>query len=184
MAQASVKPVDEDLVQALDDHGSQYLTFVLADEDYGVDILRVREIRGWDSVTRIPNAEPYVKGVLNLRGAIVPIYDLRQRFGLDVAEYSKETVVIVLLVRDKKGKERSVGVVVDGVSNVLNAAKSDVRATPEFGGNVSTEFIQGLVSAEKKMVMLLDVDKLMARNDDPGERERLEDDDTEEDEVA
>ena len=139
---------------------SEYLTFRLGDEDYGVDILRVREIRGWESVTRIPNSPDYVKGILNLRGSIVPIFDLRQRLGMDVRSYSKNTVVVVLLVRNSTS-ERNIGVVVDEVSDVLNVGQSGVCNAPKFGGGIPVEYITGLVDVDGKMVMLLDVDKLL-----------------------
>lgn len=143
----------------LGQRGAEYLTFHLGDEDYGVDILRVQEIRGWEHVTRVPNQPRYVKGVLNLRGSIVPIFDLRERLGMSGREYDKATVVIVLKVLNDS-HERSVGVVVDGVSDVLNATDRDIAATPDFGARLDTEFITGLASAGGKMIMLLDVDKL------------------------
>ena len=150
---------------SLEEFGAQYLTFSLADEEYGVDILRVQELRGWETVTRVPNAPPYVKGVLNLRGAIVPIFDLRERFNLALQEYTKDTVVIVLRVMSANGM-RSIGVVVDEVSDVLNSTEDSITNTPDFGGSVATEYIRGLVSAGGKMIMLLDVDKLL--NEDGG----------------
>jgi purine-binding chemotaxis protein CheW len=140
--------------------GTQYLTFVLCDEHYGVDILRVQEIRGWETVTRIPNTPAYVKGVINLRGAIVPILDLRQRFGLPVDAYTKETVVIVLRSSGTHG-ERHVGVVVDAVSDVLTLRDQVVSRTPDFGAHVPTESIRGLVTGGDNMIMLLDVDALV-----------------------
>lgn len=147
----------------VDDQNAQYLTFELAGEDYGVDILRVQEIRGWDVVTRIPNTPSYVKGVLNLRGAIVPIFDLRERFNLPLQEYTKDTVVIVLRINNDVGM-RIMGVVVDAVSDVLNANSNGLVNAPDFGGRVATEFIANLISAGKKMVMLLDVDKLLGQD--------------------
>ncbi len=146
-----------------DEQNAQYLTFELADEDYGVDILRVQEIRGWDVVTRVPNTPSYVKGVLNLRGAIVPIFDLRERFDLSSQEYTKDTVVIVLRVNGETGR-RIMGIIVDAVSDVLNANSSGLANAPDFGSRVATEFIAGLVSAGDKMVMLLDVDKLLGQD--------------------
>lgn len=143
--------------------GDEYLTFILGEEDYGVDILRVQELRGWEVVTRIPNSPDYVKGVLNLRGAIVPVFDLRQRLGMEEMPYSKETVVIVLRVNNQTG-QRSMGIVVDAVSDVLNAHTETIRNTPEFSHEITTEFISGLAEADGKMIMLLDVDKLL--NDD------------------
>jgi purine-binding chemotaxis protein CheW len=132
----------------------------LGEEDYGVDILQVQEIRGWENVTRIPNSPEYVKGVLNLRGSIVPIFDMRQRLGMELWDYGKDTVVIVLRVKGANN-ERNIGVVVDGVSDVLIAEQSSIRNAPQFGAGVPTEFISGLADSEGKMVMLLDVDKLL-----------------------
>jgi purine-binding chemotaxis protein CheW len=140
--------------------GHQYLTFELAGGEYGVDILRVQEIRGWEPVTRVPNAPPPMKGVLNLRGAIVPVLDLRKRFGLPEQPCGPDTVVIVLRV-PSDGGERSVGLVVDGVSDVLETRVADVRATPEFGRVVAADCIAGLATAGETMVMLLDVDRVL-----------------------
>jgi purine-binding chemotaxis protein CheW len=160
-----------EVIRAEDRH--QYLTFSLAEEEYGVDILRVQEIRGWESVTRIPNSPVYVKGVLNLRGAIVPIFDLRRRFDMPAQDYSKDTVVIVLRVTSRNSEMRNMGVVVDAVSDVLNARASEIRGTPDFGAGVATEYISGLASAGDKMIMLLDVDRLLNEDmDSPGERDK------------
>ncbi|MDJ0738229.1 MAG: chemotaxis protein CheW [Gammaproteobacteria bacterium] len=150
-------------LQAVDDEdaGTQYLTFMLADEQYGLNILQVQEIRGWEQVTRIPNAPAYLRGVINLRGTIVPVLDLRRRFDMPVAEYTKETVVIVVHAADPAGGERSLGLVVDAVSDVLVAQDDDVASTPDFGANVPTENILGLVNADGHMVMLLDVGSLL-----------------------
>ena len=134
-------------------NGTQYLTFLLADEQYAVNILQVQEIRGWEQVTRIPNSPDYVKGVINLRGTIVPVVDLRLRF----QPYGKETVVIVVRTTFKNGTERSLGMVVDAVSDVLVARDDRVIGTPDFGANVPTENILGLVSQNDEMVMVLDV---------------------------
>ena len=147
---------------ARDDGGAnQYLTFCLSDEGYGVDILRVQEIKGWTPVTRIPNAPEYLRGVLNLRGAIVPIIDLRMRFGMDNVEYTATTVVIVLSVR-REGRERIIGVVVDGVEDVLNVNPAEIKPAPDFGATINTEFISGLATVDEKMVMLLDIDRLLS----------------------
>lgn len=139
---------------------NQVLTFTLGDETYGVDILRVQEIRGWSPVTRIPQAPSHVLGVLNLRGSIVPIVDLRMRFNLQHAEYTPLTVIIVLSVQSPIGR-RDFGVVVDGVSDVIDVAANDVKPAPEFGAQVSTEFIEGLAAVSGRMVMLLDIDHLI-----------------------
>ena len=111
---------------------NQVLTFTLGEETYGVDILRVQEIRGWSPVTRIPQAPAHVLGVLNLRGSIVPIVDLRMRFNLERAEYTPLTVIIVLSVESPVGR-RDFGVVVDGVSDVIDVGASDVKPAPEMG---------------------------------------------------
>ena len=152
----------EESASHLNENGSEYLTFHLADEEYGVDILRVQEIRGWENVTRIPNSPTYVKGVLNLRGAIVPIIDLRNRFDLPHADYTPTTVVVVLSVWSKNGqKKRIVGVVVDAISDVVNAELSDIQATPSFDSSIDIEYIEGLATTGDKMLMLVDVDKLL-----------------------
>ena len=136
------------------------LTFVLGEETYGVDILRVQEIRGWSAVTKIPNSPPHVLGVLNLRGSIVPIVDLRKRFNLAQAEYTAVTVIVVLTVRSAAGR-REFGVVVDGVSDVVDVEAAAVRPTPDMGARAATDHILGLVSITGRMVMLLDIDRLM-----------------------
>ena len=137
----------------------QYLTFELADEEYGIDILSVQEIKGWTQVTRIPNTLEYMRGVLNLRGTIVPIIDMRMRFNLENTEYTPTTVVIVLSVKSETG-ERVIGIVVDAVSDVLNVTPENMKETPDFGSSVDTQFISGLASIDENMVMLLDVDKM------------------------
>ncbi|OOZ38585.1 chemotaxis protein CheW [Solemya pervernicosa gill symbiont] len=144
--------------------GDQYLTFVLGEESYGVDILRVQEIKGWTPVTRIPNSPDYLRGVLNLRGTIVPIIDLRMRFNMDNVEYTPVTVVIVVSVRSET-RERIIGMVVDAVSDVLSVSAEDIRETPDFGGAVSTEYIRGLASVADQMVMLLDIDKMLTEGE-------------------
>ena len=138
----------------------QYLTFMLAGEEYGVDILRVQEIKGWDKVTRIPHTPPYVLGVINLRGAVVPILDLRCRFGLETIAFGPTTVVIVVRVMSARG-ERTVGVVVDAVSEVYKVDAADTKPPPDVCGSVDTVFVKGLVTIEEKMLILLDIDRLI-----------------------
>ncbi len=147
----------------------QVLTFVLGSETYGVDILRVQEIRGWSAVTKIPNSPPHVLGVLNLRGSIVPVVDLRKRFSLEQAEYTAITVIIVLSVRGEAGR-RDFGVVVDGVSDVVDVQASAVRPTPDLGCRAATDHIRGLVPVNDRMVVLLDLDRLIGgeMNEAPG----------------
>lgn len=139
---------------------NQFLTFILAGEEYGVDILRVQEIKGWEKATKMPNTPPYIKGVINLRGAIVPIVDLRKRFDLENVEYGKTTVVIVLKVVGATG-ERTLGFVVDAVSEVYNVSSENMKPAPEFGGSISIDYIKGLATVGEKMVILLDIDHLL-----------------------
>ncbi len=148
------------------DHNDQYLTFIMAGEEYGVDILRVQEIRGWENVTPIPNAPSHIKGVINLRGTIVPIVDLRQRFGLTQVEYGPLTVVIVLKVATRKGA-RVMGIVVDAVSDVYSLSADEMKAAPDLGDNVNTSYIRGLVNVSSKMVILLDINELLGADTIP-----------------
>lgn len=152
--------VSEQKNAAVEAGSHQVLTFTLGEETYGVDILRVQEIRGYSTVTRIPQAPAHVLGVLNLRGSIVPIVDMRMRFSLERAEYTPLTVIIVLSVESTVGR-RDFGVVVDGVSDVIDVAVGDIKPAPELGAHVSTEFIAGLAAVSGRMVMLLDIDQLI-----------------------
>ncbi len=134
----------------------QYLTFLMAGEEYGVDILSVQEIRGWDKTTAIPNAPEFVNGVMNLRGAIVPVIDLRLRFNLEQIEYGPVTVVIVVKVELEEG-EKIIGLVVDAVSDVYTVNELEARQAPEVGENENREFVKGLINIEEKLVVLLDL---------------------------
>jgi purine-binding chemotaxis protein CheW len=140
---------------------AQYLTFIMDDEEYGVDILKVRGIQGWERVTSIPNTPDYVLGVINLRGDVVPIVDLRRRFNLNAVSYTPRTVVIVVRVEQAE-RERTVGLVVDAVSEVYHIDMSELRAAPEFGGGaISGDFVKGLAMIENKMVIVLEIDNLI-----------------------
>src|SRR5271163_3877298 len=141
--------------------GTQYLTFICAGEEYGVGILRVQEIKGWDSVTRVPYAPHYVLGVMNLRGVIVPVINLRARFGLEPRPFYASTVVIVVRVSSSRG-EKTVGIVVDGVSEVYSVAASLIKPVPELGGVIDTACVSGIATVEGKMILLLDIDALVA----------------------
>jgi len=139
---------------------NQYLTFMLADEEYGVDILTVQELRGWEKTTPIPNTLSYVRGVINLRGIVVPIVDLRDRFGMENKEYNSTTVVIIVKVQGRN-KERVVGIVVDAVSEVYTISKEDLRPAPDMEGAISGDFIKDLATIDDKMVILLDINRLI-----------------------
>jgi purine-binding chemotaxis protein CheW len=157
----AAKPADQAGMGPGNESTKQMLTFVLGEETYGVDILRVQEIRGWQPVTRIPQSPRHVLGVLNLRGSIVPIVDLRMRLDFDSAEYTAVTVIIVLSIQSAHGR-RDVGVVVDAVSDVVNVQAGEVKPAPDLGSQVNMEYIQGLATIAERMVMLLDIDRLIS----------------------
>jgi purine-binding chemotaxis protein CheW len=137
--------------------GGEFLTFRLGAEEYGIDILKVQEIRSYEQPTRIANAPAFVKGVVNLRGVIVPIVDLRIKLACETVEYNSFTVVIVLNVRG-----RVVGAVVDSVSDVLELGRDAVKAAPEMSTAVDTSFITGIGSVNDRMLILMDIEALMS----------------------
>jgi purine-binding chemotaxis protein CheW len=137
---------------------SEYLTFRLGKEEYGIDILKVQEIRSWEEPTTIANAPDFIKGVVNLRGIIVPIVDMRIKFNLGKAEYDQFTVVIILTVAG-----RVVGMVVDAVSDVIQLTAEQVRAVPDFSSSTfDTQYITGLGAVDARMLILVDIEKLMS----------------------
>ena len=140
--------------------GGEFLTFRLGQEEYGIDILRVQEIRSYEPPTRIANAPPFIKGVVNLRGVIVPIVDLRVKLGCDSVEYNGFTVVVVLNVRG-----RVVGAVVDSVSDVLELTSEAIKPAPEMNTSVDTRFITGIGSIGERMLILMDIEALMSSAD-------------------
>lgn len=142
----------------------QYLTFELSGEYYAIDILRVQEIKGWNTVTSIPNAPRYVQGVINLRGLIVPIIDLRKRFGMEEIPYTQTTVVIVMKVYSE-AQDRTMGIIVDAVSDVYNFKQDSIKPAPIMHGAISNEFIQGLVKVDGKMLIVINIDKLLNSGD-------------------
>jgi len=158
-AMAGDIPVEgEHSIEGLDfiTSGDQYLTFLLAEEQYAVDILCVEEIRSWEKPTIIPNAPSYIKGVINMRGVIVPIVDLRLKFNIGTANYLETTVVIVLTYESEE-KSRTIGFVVDAVSDVLNVESEEIKPAPAFGSCVCQQYIDGLINNENKVVTLLNV---------------------------
>ena len=150
----------EDIGRRMETHQDEFLTFTLGAEEYGIDILKVKEIRGYDAVTRIANAPEYIKGVINLRGTIVPIVDMRIKFKLGTVEYNQFTVVIILNVAG-----RMIGMVVDSVSDVLTLSGEQVKPAPEFGAALDTQYIIGLGAVEDRMLILVDIEKLMTGRD-------------------
>lgn len=140
--------------------GNEFLTFTLGSEEYGVEILKVQEIRGYEAVTRIANSPDFIKGVVNLRGTIVPVIDMRIKFNVGAAKYDQFTVVIVLNVAG-----RVVGMVVDRVSDVIALSGEQIRPAPEFSGAFDTKYITGLGTADQRMLILVDIEKLMTGAD-------------------
>lgn len=138
----------------------EYLTFVLGAEQYGLEILKVQEIRGYDAVTKIANAPEFIKGVINLRGKIVPIVDLRVKFSIGVAEYNEFTVVIILNLNG-----RVVGIVVDGVSDVMTLEQAQLREVPDLVASIGTQYIVGLATVGEQMLILVDIERLMTSAD-------------------
>ena len=135
---------------------AQYLTFTLGGEEYAVDILRVQEIKGYSSVTSIPNAPAWVKGVMNLRGTVVPVFDMRLKFGMEPRAYDRFTVIVVVNVG-----VRVVGLIVDSVSDVLDIPASAIEPTPDLGAGVDTRVLQGIARTNERLVTLLDIDAVV-----------------------
>jgi purine-binding chemotaxis protein CheW len=146
------------------DQEQEYLTFMLQGEEYGVDILCVQEIRVWSSITELPNKPDYIKGVINLRGVITPILDLRLRFGQQALDYNAQTVTIILRQHTNK-KTNVVGIVVDAVSEVYKFNNLSIRKAPDFGNNIDRCFLKGLASVDNKLIILLDSDTLLNEDD-------------------
>jgi len=137
-------------------NGQGYLIFNLGKEEYGIEILKVQEIRGYERVTRIANAPDFIIGVTNLRGVIVPIIDLRVKFHLEVTEFNENTVIIILNLTD-----RVVGIIVDGVSDVLSLNVDQIKPAPDFSVTLSTEYLLGLGTVDDSMLILVDIEKLL-----------------------
>ena len=139
----------------------QYLTFLLDGEEYAVDIIKVQEIKGWSTATPIPNTRDFVCGAINMRGTIVPVFDMRLRFGLAATDYGPTTVVIVVKAERPDGNEHIVGMVVDAVSDVHNLPDRALQPAPGHGTGIGTAYVRGLASADDKMVIVLDIDRLV-----------------------
>jgi purine-binding chemotaxis protein CheW len=142
---------------AMEESGREFLAFTMGDEEYGLDILKVQEIRGYEAVTRIANAPAYFKGVMNLRGVIVPVIDMRVKFNLGNPSYDAFTIVIVLNLGGKV-----VGMVVDSVSDVTTLSAQQIRQAPDMGGVFDSDYLIGLGTLDERMLILVDIDKLMA----------------------
>jgi len=139
----------------------KYLTFAIEDEEYGLEILKVREIIGYMAITPVPQTPAYVKGVINLRGQVIPVIDLRSKFGMPQKEVTEQTCIIVVEV-SRNGQRNDTGIVVDRVQEVLFISGDQIQETPEFGSTVDTDFILGLGKVGKTVKILLDIDKVLA----------------------
>ncbi len=152
--------MDEETSMAAENGAQEYLTFTLGKEEYAMDILKVQEIRGYDSVTHIANTPEFMKGVINLRGVIVPIIDMRIKFGLDKVIYDEFTVVIIINVLG-----RVIGMVVDGVSDVVTLPPGQIKPAPEFSSSINAEYITGIGTVNKQMLILTDIERLIGSAD-------------------
>jgi len=154
----------EQLNQAVVNKEGKYLTFALAHEEYGLEILKVREIIGYMDITAVPQTPHHVKGVINLRGQVIPVVDLRTKFGMDTAEVTEETCIIVVEITQGT-RNFQTGIVVDHVQEVLDIAGGDIEDAPQFGSSVDTDFILGMGKIGDTVKILLDIDKVLAGDD-------------------
>ncbi len=150
--------------KALLEKEGKYLTFALAQEEYGLEILKVREIIGYMEITAVPQTPAHVKGVINLRGQVIPVIDLRAKFGMETAEITEESCIIVVEITQGKRKFDT-GIVVDHVQEVLDIAGEDIEAAPQFGASVNTDFILGMGKIGESVKILLDINKVLSGDD-------------------
>ncbi len=147
-------------VRAITDKEGKYLTFTLGGEEYGIGILKIKEIIGMMHVTTMPQTPDFVKGVINLRGKVIPVMDLRLRFGMDAMDYTERTCIIVVEIEGNSGTIQ-IGIVVDSVSEVLNIKGDDIEDTPAFGTRLNTDYILGMAKMEGGVKILLDIDRVL-----------------------
>ncbi len=155
-----IKAMDQ-AVKAITDREGKYLTFSLADEEYGIGILRIKEIIGMMPITSVPQTPGFVKGVVNLRGKVIPVVDLRLRFGMTAMDYTERTCIIVVEIAGESGTVM-IGIVVDSVSEVLNIKGEDIEDTPTFGTRLNTDYILGMAKMEGGVKILLDIDRVLS----------------------
>lgn len=151
-------------VKVMADREGKFLTFSMADEEYGIGILKIKEIIGMMPVTTVPQTPEFVKGVINLRGKVIPVIDLRLRFGMEAIDYTERTCIIVVEIESTAGTVQ-IGVVVDAVSEVLNVNAEDVEETPTFGAKLNTDYILGMAKMEGGVKILLDIDKVLSSDE-------------------
>jgi purine-binding chemotaxis protein CheW len=148
-------------VRAMVNREGKYLTFVLAGEEYGIGILKVKEIIGIMQITTVPQTPAYMKGVINLRGKVIPIVDLRVKFGIEAMEYTEKTCIIVVEVASNNQKVM-IGILVDSVSEVLNIKGADIEDAPNFGSSLNTDYILGMAKTDGKVKILLEIDRVLS----------------------
>lgn len=158
---ADLAEVSEQLLEARLDREGKYLTFTLAEEEYGIGILKIKEIIGMMPITPVPQTPEFVKGVINLRGKVIPVVDLRLRFGMEEIEYTDRTCIIVVEISGDAGTVQT-GIVVDSVSEVMNIKSDDIEDSPSFGVKLDTSYILGMAKMEGGVKILLDIDKVMS----------------------
>jgi purine-binding chemotaxis protein CheW len=151
-------------LSAVADRQGKYLTFTLAGEEYGIGILKIKEIIGMMSITSVPQTPKFVKGVINLRGKVIPVVDLRLRFAMDAIDYNERTCIIVVEIGGR-GTGIVIGIVVDSVSEVLNIKNEEIEDTPTFGTTLNTDYILGMAKMEGKVKILLDIDTVLSQDD-------------------
>jgi purine-binding chemotaxis protein CheW len=158
-----IKTMDQ-AMKAMVNREGKYLTFTLAEEEYGIGILKVKEIIGIMGITTVPQTPDYVKGVINLRGKVIPVVDLRLKFGMEAMEYTERTCIIVVEIEEDKRKIQ-MGIVVDAVSEVMNIKAGDIEDTPNFGSRLNTEYILGMAKIGGKVKILLDIGQVLSDSD-------------------
>jgi purine-binding chemotaxis protein CheW len=159
----SKKTIDQ-AVKVMVDREGKYLTFTLAEEEYGIGILKIKEIIGMMPITTVPRTPEFVKGVINLRGKVIPVMDLRLRFGMEEMAYTERTCIVVVEIEGSSGTVM-IGVVVDSVSEVLNIKGEDVEETPTFGSKLNTDYILGMAKMEGGVKILLDIDQVLSEDE-------------------
>jgi purine-binding chemotaxis protein CheW len=174
MQVSTIAPPESGPAVKTDNRAGKYLAFHLGPEEFAIQVLKVREIMGIQDITSVPQTPVYVKGVINLRGKVIPVIDLRLKFGLPEIEYTQRTCIIVVQVREKTGGFSLTGIIVDEVSEAVNIAAGDIEDTPEFGDGVETPYILGMAKGKGKVKILLDIDQVLSTQDLDGLKNLLQ----------
>lgn len=165
MQVSTMAPPESGLTAKSDNRTGKYLAFHLGREEFAIQVLKVREIMGIQDITAVPQTPVYVKGVINLRGKVIPVVDLRLKFGLPEVEYTQRTCIIVVQIQGQGGSVSLTGIVVDEVSEAVNIAASEIEDTPDFGDGVATPYILGMAKSKGKVKILLDIDRVLSTQD-------------------